>query len=93
MEDETNFLFSGFDPEEHDLVLIDGFKDCIAGVMERHGQPPIVCYDRDKVIEKLMGRGMDLWEAEDHFGFNVFSSWVGEETPCFLTFNGQSKQI
>ncbi len=36
-----------------ELLFMDGFDDCIAGVMERFGQDPIVCYDKFKVLAKL----------------------------------------
>jgi hypothetical protein len=29
--------------------------------------------------------GMTYEEAEDFFGFNVIGSWMGEETPEFIT--------
>ena len=37
----------GFDLEENDMLVMDGFNHCIVGVVERFGQPPLVCYDRD----------------------------------------------
>jgi hypothetical protein len=33
-------LFSGFDPDY--LLVMDGYDDCIVGVVERFGQEPIV---------------------------------------------------
>ena len=40
-----------------ELLLMDGFDDCIAGVAERCGMPMVFCYDYDKVIEKLIETG------------------------------------
>ena len=34
-------------------MIMDGYDDCIAGVVERFGQNPIVCYDKEKVIQRL----------------------------------------
>jgi hypothetical protein len=84
-QSEEPDLFAGFDPEEHNLTVMDGYDDCIAGVVERYGQDPIVCYDKEKVITKLESDGMSRDEAEEWFEFNQIGSWVGDSTPCFLS--------
>jgi len=66
------------------VLFMDGYDDCIAGVVERFGQPPIICYDRDKVLEKLMGDGMTDEEAVEYFEYNQKGAWMGEGTPCFI---------
>ena len=76
----------GFDLEENDMLVMDGYNHCIVGVVERFGQTPLVCYDRDKVIESHMSEGMDYDEAEEFFEFNQIGAWLGESTPCFITF-------
>jgi hypothetical protein len=78
-------LFSGFDPDE--LLVMDGYDDCIVGVVERFGQEPIVCYDKDKVIQKLQGGGMSRDEAIEFFEFHQLGAWIGDLTPCFLSPN------
>ncbi|MFA7219402.1 MAG: hypothetical protein WC119_02775 [Synergistaceae bacterium] len=69
---------------EEDMLFVDGCDDCILGVVERFGQPAIICYDKCKIIEKYMNDGMDLDEAEEFFQYNTIGSWVGEHTPCFI---------
>ena len=66
------------------MLTMDGFDDCIVGVVERFGTAPIVCYSRPLVIAKLM-QDMSQEEAEEYFSFNQIGAWVGPETPCFLT--------
>ena len=66
------------------LVRMEGFDDCILGVSTRFGQEPIVAYNYDKVIERLMGDGMTHEEAIEFFEFNQIGSWVGDRTPCFI---------
>ena len=84
MEDEDlEKLFDGYDI--HELVFMNGFDDCIAGVVERHGIPGIVCYDRDKVISKLVWQGMTVDEAEEWYEFNQLGAYAGESTPCFIS--------
>jgi len=48
-------LFAGFDPEELDLLTMDGFDDCIVGIVERFGQDPIPTMIKDG-LEWLLGR-------------------------------------
>lgn len=80
-------LFAGFDPDEHEMLAMDGYNDCIVGVVERFGQNPIVCYDKEKVIQRLESDGMNRDEAEEFFYFNQIGAWMGDSTPCFLSAN------
>ena len=72
----------GFDPDE--LTIMDGYDDCVVGIVEQFGRPPIVCYDKERVIDKLVLAGMSFEEAQEWFSFNQIGAWVGEATPCFL---------
>lgn len=76
-------LFAGFDPDEHELLTMDGYDDCIVGIVERFGQPPIVCYDKAKVLEKLVADGCSEEDADEWWSYNQIGAWVGESTPCF----------
>ncbi len=73
--------------EENNMASMDGYDDCVVGYVERFGQPPILCYDRNKIIGKLMSGGMDECDAEEWFEFNQIGAWVGDTTPCFITFD------
>jgi|TARA_R110000772_G_scaffold95430_3_gene193744 hypothetical protein len=73
--------FAGFDPDE--LLTMDGFDDCIIGVVECFGRSPVVCYDKDKVIDKL-AEDMGHDDAVEYFFFNQLGAGMGELTPCFL---------
>jgi len=68
-----------------DLIIMDGFDDCIEGVSIQFGQDYKVCYNLDKVINKLESDGMSHEEALEYFEFNQLGSYVGDKTPCFLT--------
>jgi len=67
-----------------EALIMDGFDDCIAGVVERIGQPPIICYDIDKVLDQLVSQGMTDEEAVEYFEYNQQGAWMGEGTPCFI---------
>jgi len=86
-ESRSPDLFGDFDPEEHDMLTMDGYDDCIVGVVERFGQPPIMCYSKPKVLERLVADGMSEEEAEEFWSVNQIGAWVGDGTPCFLTPN------
>lgn len=71
--------------ESHpEVIIFDGFDDCIIGICNRYNQEPIIAYAYDKVIKKLMVDGMSLIEAEEYYEFNIIGSGLGERTPCFI---------
>jgi hypothetical protein len=80
---------------------MDGFDDEIIGIAERPNLKPIVAYDETKIIEILTNQ-MELEEQEldgrsknevclemalDYYGFNIKSTWMGENTPILITTN------
>ena len=83
MEKEIESI-AGFSAEDHNLLIMDGYDDCIEGVVERFGMNPIVCYDKEKVLTKLRA-DMSEQEAYEWFEFNQIGAWLGDSTPCFLT--------
>ena len=67
-----------FDAE---LTTASGLDDAIIGVGVRCGQPPIVVYAIDQIIEILMDRdGMTNAEAVEFFEYNIESVWAGNCT-------------
>ena len=71
--------------KDNELLLMDDYDDAIVGLVDRFGQPTIVCYDKEKVIEKLMADGMTDEEALEWYEYNQIGAWMGETTPCFLS--------
>ena len=84
-----------------EALTADGFDAAIIGMCERFGSNPVVAYDRDKCIEILaqeFAQDNDdpdtnvYEEAEDYFSYNVTGSYVGENTPVFITiYNSQNE--
>jgi len=66
------------------ILRMDGFDDCVVGIVNRKMSPPILCYDTEKVIEKMVKEGMTHEEAVEFFEFNQIGAWMGDNTPCFL---------
>jgi len=66
-------------------MTADGFDDAILGIGSRCGQPDLLVYDVDTIINILMDRdGMDYEDARDFFSYNIEGAWVGEGTPIWL---------
>jgi len=71
-----------FDPE---MLLADGFDDCIIGTCYTPGPGNRVVYDADLIIKTLIEQdGMSLGEAWEYFEFNIEGGYHGEKTPIFL---------
>ena len=79
--EEVREKLSHFDP---DMLLADGFDDCIVGTCYTPGPGFRAVYDVDKMIETLVERdGMSWEEAWEYFEFNTEGAYVGEKTPIF----------
>jgi len=66
-------------------LVMDGYDDCVMGVLERFGMEPIVLYDKAKVIDKLIENGCDDYEgANEFYEYNQLGGWHGDKTPGFL---------
>ena len=66
-------------------LVMDGYDDCVIGVMERYGMAPIVIYDKASVIQRLMDEGCDSYEgALEYYEFNQLGGFHGPKTPGFL---------
>ena len=70
--------------EYPEALKMDGYDDCILGVCHQYGRPAVIAYDRDKVIKKLM-KDMSREEAEEWYEYNQIGSWLGENTPVFVS--------
>ena len=68
-----------------EIMKMDGYDDCLLGVVEMFGKEPLLCYDKNKVLDRLMGDGMDLEEAHEYYEYNMLGAWVGVCTPCFIS--------
>ena len=82
-----------------EALLADGFEDAFLGMCEVFGRPPLATYDRDKCIEIIIESSESSGltdeeaydEAEECFEFNVAGSWVGDNTPVYLTLHGDDE--
>lgn len=72
---------------EGEFLLLEpqAMDEAIVGLVSAFGKEPVVCYDRDKVVEILMRDGMSDEEAEEFFDFNIAGAYMGDATPVFIT--------
>ena len=71
-----------------EALLCDGFDEAIIGMAERINLGPVVAYSTNKIIDILMERdNKDYEEALEYYNYNIVGSWLGENTPIFITTN------
>lgn len=66
------------------MLKVDGFDDCIVGVVhQRHGEA-VLAYSVEAMVRNLVDQGLTAEDACDHIEFNIISAYYGDETPIFL---------
>ena len=79
--------------ESNGLLVMDGYDDCIVGVVTRlgpQGHETFTVYDKRRVLQRLMAEGMDYTEALEFHEFNQLGAWVGPRTPVFVHTPGDT---
>lgn len=69
-----------------DVLFMNGYDNCVVGIVRRCKMKDVVLYDQDAVINNLMNDGMSEEEAVEYFEFNQIGGWNGDYTPCFMNF-------
>ena len=81
-ESKRKFLAS----KNEEARLATGFDKALVGYREQQGLPIVGVYSIDKCIEVLINdEGMGEEEALEHMDYNVTGSYMGENTPVFVT--------
>ena len=71
-----------------EALLCDGFDDAIIGMAERINLGPVVAYSVSKILDIMIERdGMTYEDAVEYYSYNIIGSWMGENTPIFITTN------
>jgi len=66
-------------------VLLDGFEDCIIGIVEEFGNGRRILYSKDMILNKLQSRdSMTSEEAEEFYDYNILGLHAGEQNAVFL---------
>ncbi len=87
MTQELSPIRAAIEDMDGTFLLLEPEMDvAIVGLVSGAGKQPVVCYDRDKVVEVLMSRdGMERDEAEEFFDFNIEGAYMGAATPMFIS--------
>jgi len=64
---------------EENFLLLEGLNDAIIGVEERK---MVLIYSVKKCLN-ILSKQMSEEEAIEHFYYNIFGSYLGEQTPIF----------
>ena len=81
---QTQKILEWIDETFEIIVYPDGFEDCIVGVAEKYGGPPVAVLDLEKILSKLRKGGMTYEEALEYFEYNILGAYVGDQTPVYM---------
>lgn len=68
--------------EAYGAIKLDGFDNCIIGVVEEFGNGPRILYSKEKIIDELCEE-MTREEALEYYDFNILGGYFGEQNPVF----------
>jgi hypothetical protein len=68
--------------EVYGAIKLDGFDNCIIGVVEEFGNGPRILYSKEKIIDELCEE-MTREEALEFYDFNILGGYFGEQNPVF----------
>ena len=89
---DTFLIMSESLPPDVDLGVIsyqtiDGFDDCIVGVVDNFQGVSRLCYDKVKMIRKLISQGATIQNASEtvnSYCFPMMGDETNDTSPCFL---------
>ncbi len=71
--------------ENPEALVMNGYEGCEIGIARRCGQPSLMAYSREKILERMMENGdLDEGDAEEFLEFNIAGAWCGEGTPLII---------
>lgn len=80
----TEFIID-LDEYAEGAIMLDGFEDCIIGVVEEFGNGRRLLYSKSKILNKLCERDlMTMDEAEEFYDYNILGLYAGEQNAVFL---------
>lgn len=69
-------------------LVADGWEDALIGYGWRLNTV-IAVYDRQKIMDMLIGQGLDDSDADEYISFNIEGAYVGEGTPLLVTLDAE----
>jgi len=68
--------------EVYGAIKLEGFDNCIIGIVEEFGNGPRILYSKEKIIDELCEE-MTREEALEFYDFNILGGYFGEQNPVF----------
>lgn len=71
--------------ESPEILLLDEekFDEAIVGIVYSKNVP-VAVYDSYKIIE-ILNKEMSYQEAAEYYSYNIEGSYVGDQTPLYIT--------
>lgn len=80
----TNFVVD-INEYAEGAIILEGFEDCIVGIVEEFGNGRRLLYGKDLILNKLqLHNSMTLGEAEEYYEYNILGLYAGEQNAVFL---------
>ena len=80
----TNFVVD-INEYAEGAIILEGFADCIVGIVEEFGNGRRLLYGKDLILNKLqLHNSMTLGEAEEYYEYNILGLYAGEQNAVFL---------
>jgi hypothetical protein len=79
------FIEKNYPDHIENILLADGYDECLVGFTTNQAGNPIAVYDKQKMI-KVIAKHLksDDGEALEYFDYNIECAYVGEYTPKYL---------
>jgi hypothetical protein len=65
-----------------EALKVDGFDDCICGIVHTF-YGAVFVYNVEDMINEMILQGMTEEEAEEYFDYNIIGAYMGEFTPVY----------
>jgi len=77
-----------------EAIKLDGFDDCVVGVVSTFNTSMLLLYDIEKIIRKLMERDKMTWEeAVEYYAYNIRGAYFGYNSPIFLEWEVKKGEL
>lgn len=97
LRERINAFADRFFPDDHGIILYDGFDEALVGFGASFHNLPCAIYNYEKCIDLIMKNDsacefqesdesdfITYDDAVEYFEFNVIGGYVGEQTPIFM---------
>lgn len=81
----TQELTDILDNLDDEVVILDGFDDCVVGTTTNLARKEVLVYSVTRIVSKLIDTDdMSFDEALEHFYFNIEGAYLGVYSPVFM---------